>query len=97
MKRYREEFKEKQGGVIGITLNMDWRPGGGKKMETKVRVTLRNTRKKGHFLIIGVFLLYTHFYTFLTSLLGDNLFPIQSRFKKYFFSLKSEVGQFTFW
>eukprot|EP00438_Fugacium_kawagutii_P036806 Skav208759 [mRNA] locus=scaffold1871:315200:324784:- [translate_table: standard] len=25
VKRYREEFKEKQGGVIGITLNMDWR------------------------------------------------------------------------
>lgn len=25
VKRYRDEFKEKQGGVIGITLNMDWR------------------------------------------------------------------------
>ncbi|CAE7477949.1 BGL1A [Symbiodinium natans] len=25
VKRYREEFKAKQGGVIGITLNMDWR------------------------------------------------------------------------
>lgn len=25
VKRYREEFKEKQGGIIGITLNMDWR------------------------------------------------------------------------
>eukprot|EP00913_Durusdinium_trenchii_P017721 g16654.t1 len=25
VKRYRDEFKEKQGGKIGITLNMDWR------------------------------------------------------------------------
>ena len=25
VKRYRDEFKEEQGGVIGITLNMDWR------------------------------------------------------------------------
>ena len=47
MKRYREDFKEKQGGVIGITLNMDWRPGRGRKHGAlKCRAKLRNTRRK---------------------------------------------------